>query len=154
MPNRLHGGTTKEKLLLNHVVDGECWRWTGSKSKTTGYGKMRVSCKDRLVHRLSYETFVGPIKDGLCIDHLCFVRDCINPAHLEQVTHAENSRRRTRRITHCKQGHPYDEENTYLWKSKVDGSVHRQCRSCIRAACRNNYWKKKLSKNGGAGVYR
>jgi hypothetical protein len=81
-----------------------------------------------MAHRLSYEHHVGPIPDGLQIDHTCRNRKCVNPEHLEPVTNAENTTRQDhaeRRKTHCPKGHPYDEANTY-----VDPSGARRCRAC------------------------
>jgi hypothetical protein len=69
---------------------GDCWLWTAGLDKD-GYGRFRVS-PTRLAkaHRFAYEVSVGPIPDGLEIDHLCFVRSCVRPQHLEAVTHDEN----------------------------------------------------------------
>ena len=73
-----------------------CWLWLGA-VQTKGYGSFSISGVRYLTHRLSYEDRYGPIPDGLQIDHLCRVRQCINPAHLETVTTQENTRRgRTR----------------------------------------------------------
>jgi hypothetical protein len=71
-----------------------CWIWTGPLHEA-GYGRTSVPGVGQRVriHRLAYETFVGPIPEGLVIDHLCRVRACCNPAHLEAVTSAENIRR-------------------------------------------------------------
>ena len=66
-----------------------CWLWT-STLNWDGYGQIRMQGKMRIAHRLSYETLVGPIPGGLELDHLCKVRNCVRPDHLEPVTHAEN----------------------------------------------------------------
>lgn len=83
-----------ERLMVNRTVDANgCWLWTGHVEKTTGYGRFSFQGRACSVHRLAYETWVGPIPAGLHIDHLCRVRTCMNPAHLEAVTQAENNRR-------------------------------------------------------------
>ena len=74
------------------LVEGDCWLWTKCKN-SDGYGRMRVNGVLEQVHRVSYEIFVGPIPEGLELDHTCRNRACINPAHLEPVTHLENVRR-------------------------------------------------------------
>ena len=86
----------------------ECWLWTGAKN-SNGYGTTRVAGRSTYVHRAVYEAVVGPIPDGLEMDHLCRVRHCYNPRHLEAVTHAENNRRKppTPPRTHCPAGHRY-----------------------------------------------
>lgn len=69
-----------------------CWLWRGSLN-IYGYGRIKFHGESVFVHRLSYETLVGPIPDGLVIDHLCRVRNCVNPDHMEPVTNSENIRR-------------------------------------------------------------
>lgn len=100
-----------------------------------GYGRFSISgSAGRSVgsHRISYRMFVGPIPDGLTIDHLCRNRACVRPDHLEPVTNQENLRRGlgfgaiNAAKTHCPKGHPYDTENT-RWESGK-----RHCRSCNR----------------------
>jgi len=119
------------ELRCKQSPDG-CWLWTAATYKKTGYSQFKKSGKVFLGHRVSYEVFVGPIPVGLCIDHLCRVRHCVNPAHLEPVTGKENLRRGLLGVllTHCPQGHAYDEKNTY------HGKKGRQCRSCAREAGR------------------
>lgn len=73
------------------VDDSGCWIWTAG--KVQGYGKLKVSGRHWRAHRYSWEMLVGPIPDGLELDHLCRVIACVNPAHLEPVTHRENLRR-------------------------------------------------------------
>lgn len=92
-----------------------------------------------LAHRFFYEHFIGEIPEGLEIDHLCHNTICVNPAHLEAVTHSENLRREHafRPKTHCPQGHEYTPENTYKTPSGK-----RQCRICGRTAVRK-YHKRK-----------
>jgi hypothetical protein len=109
-----------------------CWIWSGA-FNGGGYG-----CFGRaLAHRYAYELCMGPIPEGLDLDHLCRVRKCVNPAHLEPVTRAENVRRglapsmggdassaRAAERRHCSHGHPWDAKNTYLWRGT------RRCREC------------------------
>lgn len=101
---------------------GPCWPWTGYVGRN-GYG---YAAKGKLAHRLAYEAIVGPVPVGLDLDHLCRVRACVNPAHLEPVTRAENLwRGALARLTACPRGHPYD---------RIDHHKHRRsCSICKRA---------------------
>lgn len=126
---------TPEERFWSYVEKTEgCWLWTGAKAGGTGYGHIYMEGHQRLAHRFAYEVLIGPIPEGLVLDHLCRVRSCVNPDHLEPVSNAENILRgsgcaaRSARVTHCPQGHPYDAENTAI---KVDGS--RRCKTCHRA---------------------
>jgi hypothetical protein len=118
---------------------GPCWAWTGGRSGGR-YGMYRR----QYAHRIAYEQLVGPIPDGLELDHLCRNTLCVNPDHLEPVTHAENTRRgfgpagMAARRTHCPHGHPYDAANTY-----VRATGGRRCRICSLASSREEYRKRR-----------
>lgn len=123
-------GLTPEQRFWMKVRKTEtCWLWTGS-ILNTGYGRFQEAT-DRGVsaHRWAYLNLVGPIPKGLHIDHLCRVRHCVNPAHLEPVTPLENVRRGIGhgRETHCPQGHEYRAENVYRRAGR------RYCRACQSA---------------------
>lgn len=121
-------------------VDG-CWLWTGHIDRL-GYGRVRIGGKNGVTgtaHRFMYELLVGPVPDGLTLDHLCRNRACCNPSHLDPVTQRENVLRgagiaaRRARQTHCIHGHEFTPENT-----KVDAKGNRRCRECARI-----WWRKK-----------
>lgn len=123
LPKKLTG---RDLIYSRIEIVGDCWLWVGS-TFPTGYGQ----CGNDYAHRVSYSVFVGPIPDDLHIDHVrergCRFRLCVNPAHLEPVTIAENNRRVT--LTTCRKGlHPWTEENTYV---RPDG--RRYCRACVRS---------------------
>ena len=117
---------------VEYTVNQEtgCWEWQRYVGPN-GYG---VAMGQVLAHRHMYERLVGPIPDGLVLDHLCRVRHCVNPAHLEAVTQRENLLRgegvvgRNYRKTHCVNGHAFDDDNTIR---EADGS--RRCVTCRRA---------------------
>ncbi len=115
------------------VRDG-CWLWMGSKSN--GYGRVRIRGRTYQAHRLAYYAHKGEIPKGLALDHLCRNPPCINPAHLEAVTQAENVRRGERPMRpRCLKGHLYDLENTYIHNDT------RVCRECNRIAARAYYYR-------------
>lgn len=119
---------------------GACWLWTGANTTRPGrpgYGVFApVDRRQVGVHVYSYTLTGREIPDGYEIDHLCMVKLCVNPGHLEAVTQDENRRRADRAYgirsarTHCPQGHEYSEDNT-LWVT-VEGCRKRRCRACAR----------------------
>lgn len=107
---------------------GPCWLWMGALTPD-GYPSMATGDSPTAsAHRWSYRHHVGPIPDGLELDHLCVVARCVNPWHLDPVTHEENVRRVNARKTHCPQGHPYDEANT-RWQRNGTGRVCKTCQA-------------------------
>lgn len=119
---------------------GSCWVWTKALNK--GYGAFGDGHKKvRGSHIVAYELLIGQVPDGLELDHLCRNHACVNPSHLEPVTHRENTMRGLNMtaieavVTHCPQGHPYDEANTTIRGGK------RFCRECARIAKRLD-WKR------------
>ena len=137
---QIHKGPTPaplvERLLRRVRVTDSCWNWIGNIDRG-GYGHIETKeGRGLLVHRVMYESSIGPIPDGKEMDHLCRNRRCVNPDHLEPVTRKENvnrgvasivNRARSAARTHCRNGHPYDEANTYIARR---GS--RDCRACQR----------------------
>lgn len=119
--------------MASVVVDENgCWLWQ-KYVKENGYGQIG-SGGSQYAHRVAYEAWKGPIPDGLTLDHLCRVRHCCNPDHLEPVTHQVNNLRGEgpaairAAVETCPAGHPYDEENTY-WRPKRGGRDCRKCRA-------------------------
>lgn len=135
--------TLAQRILRGSEVRDGCWRWTGTIHEL-GYGRMSVGNRLRYAHVVSYELFVGTVPEGMELDHKCRNRDCVNPAHLEPVTHQENIRRGAAGalrifVTHCPRGHLYAGENVYFYP----GRNARQCRECRRVSNRRSDARKK-----------
>ena len=114
----------------------DCWNWTASTHRD-GYGRLAKPGHNAgmvFTHRYAYELLVGPIPEGLELDHLCRNRACVNPDHMEPVTHAVNVLRgispqaENARKTACHQGHPFSGTNLYVYPG---GGRH--CRACRKA---------------------
>ena len=118
-----------------------CWLWKGCKDRD-GYGLFTIGTRANKnkhtvkAHRFAYETEVAPIAKGKELDHLCRVRACVNPVHLEPISHLTNVQRGIpwcSMKTHCPQNHPYDDANTRWYRGM------RYCR-----ACRTLRWHQEL----------
>ena len=131
-------------LVGRAVVNGDCWEWQGSRNDA-GYGifqgrKRAEPGRTRLAHRLLWEEEHGPVPDGMVLDHLCRNRACINLAHLEVVTNAENLRRGLNGVLRirCAEGHALLGDNLY-----VDPRGSRVCRTCKNAKWRAAWRRRK-----------
>lgn len=128
-----------------------CWLWTGS-IDATGYGKVQEKpYKSHKAHRVVYEASGRRIPEGLVLDHLCRVRKCVNPNHLEPVTDEENRARGfgivavNVRKTHCVRDHAFTPENT-----SIVNKHSRRCLTCQRERMRRTRAAARVSR-GGAG---
>ena len=134
-------------------AENGCWLWSAAHFQRTGYALFCIKSGDgkwrpTVAHRIAYELYKDPIPDGLEVDHLCHTwdtacpggpacphRGCVNPAHLEAVTHRANNLRGRApsaisfRENRCQQGHEFTPENTYIKPSRPN---KRECRKCMR----------------------
>lgn len=117
-----------DKVRVDEVSG--CWLWQAAKDRD-GYGRYQIRPRSEEAHRVAYEALQSAIPDGLQLDHLCRVRHCVNPAHLQAVTCKTNINRgltgaENRGKTHCPRGHEYTADNTRVYRSM------RYCRACSR----------------------
>lgn len=136
-PKRVTSSAQAELRFWSKVdKSGDCWLWTG-RTKPDGYGVFKNKSPDGrwvhvYAHRFSYEAVCGPIPEGLTIDHLCRVRNCVNPDHLDPVTRIENMRRS--RKPECRRGHNRELASGPNW--------------CCRACENGTRWALKRRKQG------
>lgn len=167
---RLELPTIEERFWSKVEKTNGCWFWIAA-IDAAGYGRF-VWPGGQLAHRFAYELLIGPIPEGLDLDHQCHNADktcaggdkcphrrCVNPVHLEPATRSTNNRRgRTGEIhigtkrTHCKRGHELTPDNVYTYPKPNKGqrALRRQCRICQRAREARNYQRRR---HGGSDSY-
>lgn len=127
------------RLAFGGLEQSGCWIWIGNRN-TSGYGQAIFAGKLAVVHRIAYELFVGPIPQGLVLDHLCRNRACFRPEHLEPVTQQENNLRgvgaaaQAARKHRCSNGHPLSGNN--LLDTSRYAPSRRRCRACVISSSR------------------
>ena len=144
--------TLEERFMqyVEPVTESGCWIWLGS--MWGSYGSFQMGKGRSLpAHKAAWEIFRGAFPKGLQADHLCLVKICVNPWHIEPVTVLENLRRggnieaaneARRTVTHCKHGHEFTPENTYHDPSEP----HRKCRTCILERSRRYHAQERARK--------
>lgn len=133
MTNRISEGAVFIERFWSRVVQtAGCWEWSGAHSG--GYGTTQRNQRTERAHRVAYELVVGPIPSGMELDHLCRNRGCVNPAHLEPVSHRENVLRgasptvQRNLIGKCGNGH--DASESYR---RIGTNLVVRCNACRRA---------------------
>lgn len=128
-------------------IESGCWLWTAGISHNTGYGNVWWAGRTQSTHRIAYVLTYGEIPAELTLDHLCRVRHCVNPQHLEAVPFAVNNLRgmsasaENARKTHCHRGHEFTPANTYV---RPDGRTSRDCLACRKESSDRANLRKKL----------
>lgn len=147
---RVVSTSMRELPMDRHTVDDNgCWIWTGAIFKRSGYAVLWWEGSTRGAHRVFYEQMIGDVPDGKQLDHLCRVRHCVNPAHLEPVTIRQNVLRgdghaaQNARKTHCLHGHPLSGDNL-----SVTSKGWRVCITCRRERKRQLRARAKLAQHG------
>lgn len=127
------------------VPESGCWLWIAG-DNGVGYGKLTIKNKHIYAHRFSYEFYRGKVPKGYDLDHLCRVRCCVNPTHLEPVSRKINLMRGVRKTllpkrSCCMKGHEYTEKNTRIWTYK--GRIIKTCRTCANHNARERLKRRK-----------
>lgn len=136
----------------------QCWLWQGHIGKN-GYGRWKPAGRSVSTHRWSYERFIGPIPEGLQIDHICNIKSCVNPEHLQPVTARVNVLKAKKGITsinaaktHCVNGHPLFGANLRIYVTK-DGKKSRVCKSCRQDRSKIQARKRLVRRWEAKGIY-
>ena len=139
--------TTEERFYSKVQINNQtgCWEWVGSKTKD-GYGQFRLGKRIRAPHQISWEWYYGAlIPPSMEIDHTCRIRHCVNPDHLQLVVQGFNGKQgglsngqKQKNRTHCKRGHEFTPENTYVYP---DGRRLRQLR-CRQAKKNRSHFRR------------
>jgi len=133
----------RRRVLRRVQKSAGCWNWTGA-ATVGGYGTYRTMGLATTAHRVAYIAWFGAIPEGAELDHLCRNTRCVNPAHLEPVTHLENVRRSAKaQQTHCVNGHAFIPQNT-----RIKGNGCRACKACAAAHQRRLRRRRAAQKEG------
>ena len=141
---------------LTYAEDSTCWLWNGTKD-WNGYGKIRFNNKMQYVHRVAFQLFKGPLAKGLVVDHICNIKSCVNPIHLQLITQTANVLRSNafsginHRKQFCPKGHKLQIPNLDPSELKRGG---RRCLICSQQQHRNSYVILKKHKDSNSIITR